>query len=1627
MSRYIKDKNYSKQPALIQNYSYRYNFAADAPNNMFDTVGNYNSKGEYPGTTDQKYTQYYFSISQNNNANFRYAEVKMHALYHVKAPVFVTSSTDNIKIKNVVGSLITVIYKGKQLEIDSKYETVSSNDFVAELVPFENGAVISITGTDYDSGTFTLQGAYNTANVKYLYMDNDNIVLDYKSTEARININDILFSKGFLQVSSININTGDTNIIENIGIDDEYTVVRHTWDTGINTLSYYWINKEHILEITTSELIIYEKTTAFDDWLGNTLSAAHRYNKSAYISNTCITYGMSSVCGTDNAYFYTMEAVTNKKLCITVYDVLDNMKAQTILLYVNGKNGINRTLGEPLVSDYTKACIESYQSITAGEILTNAKVTCTLIDNKLLFGFAIDKALSQWTVFCNIGPNRDVTFDHILTGYGYVGPDGSITGGEIPEIAFDINKGFTGTVKPLSELFKDNANEDKTSAINGDFKITGIYGNEKQHWYIYKSIDRIVSHLKYNKAMHIHEVVYIPIGHKYVADYASTSFYVNKIRGLVPQATTLFGLIPYGEKTALKHTIEALTAICNPTIWFLDPNWAKFGYLQQSIGQYSYVYYNSSDNLVGNVKNENEDMSSTKEPTLQIKDSRSLLDTFKNEHKILTKDELSFDKQVREQTIETNTEKARRLGFLYSLLMSGLGTAVQAIPAVKVNETQNQTSTNDIAKQFSQFAMENALTTAASDIGVAASTGLAMASKVVAVKTLDMFYSVSANNKMYAGPGYVCHRFIAQCIAQSVSNRFVQATQTGMFTVLTPLSIIDLQIKNLVLKVSNDCANTIAEGALSSGAALTLKGIASVATGIAALTIQAVTKEAIEMNNFFIEILPDIINCIKTADAASFINYGNISSHNIDIEAKHAYGSKHLDLMWPCFNTESTTMTVEEPQVEKHSTKAAVDFSNKSGLAAEWLNSSSKTSVMTFNGLLIDSKGIDLAKGDINDVTSDKNNTFKETLQGDVYAEYIYVKGVTKAENNQARMPEDMAVIEGTTAFLPVEAFKNENINCEKVFTVEPVQDYVINDKWEIGITANQTGAVWVSCRDTKLIDGEYSNVIFNDEACLIACPYTAIEVMQGIHTEYLRPYAVSPTALAWNITGLNVCYDNEMYHGFDGVGYRITEWHGSAGLDKEFLTYYYCLQSNNRFKRGNILPPGQFLGSYNCLASNGIVSRDPIYTTYRVDNLHIGAYNMLPNENREQTRYAIPLFTDVLSTLPTVVKTLSSHSLLVYEGITSLTTTGRITQGDYKVPKTVDFAINKQIFRATNEYICMLNSDGLPAGEIVATLGLKFIGATPMQAFFYSDATRAYYVFTGAANLTKQDIWNRFKDIKDGKWDFVNHEVVFQCLGNMTRLYDDTSDIDEDASDNLFIAHLNNNGISGDITPPNKAIFNPTYTGSWFKTYSFSGGLAFQGPNRFIVNRFICLDYMLEDIVNNRKKWKRVSKDKFSPFREYKEDFNNVTERIEDGVNGWTHNPFLLCTAPLGVDEDTDCMYEWELVFTWTDEMDILYKDGSYACVNIMAQTMCPGGKKRSDITHLYLTKELFTRSDNTGYYSFRFSSRNGAGNREQLFIWSDAYIAMSSLSVEYKVITSRRQTPLATSQVDIKELSEF
>ena len=1570
----------------------------------------------------------------------------------------------------------TITFNSKQHNAESMIYNVCACCICNTEQNITGCATLCVCGADFDYATFTLCGIYKNKGTECLSLhaiDSNNLTLQYADNTCftQIKIDDILNNDTFIDITATNINdsvsskdgkdnTNETKIAS-IELNSEYQIIKQQWDSTIETETMWWIDNNHVLLLTHDYFILKEKAfdtetgdAILDDWNGDQWNIKQKFLRTDFVNSTTTKFGVSNVYGQtaqDNggAILWTFSVIDTAHFKLTCYIPSLNMtKAFSTIFEIEELN-----YGQKLSTAPNK--ISVYTSLDAQALISQAEVTATHVGLHFMIGIHLDSALRQWTF---IYKRESWQLVRKITGYGYVGVNGSLTGGQFPSQHVNAEYGFFGSVNFINDL-----NNYHNASVDGNFSMTGIYGTQEQQWYLYKTIDKICSHMQFVESSDVKNhgasiplvCKWLPIKSTYSAMYSSPSFILNRLTGFMPEPTTIGSIFDFGNNS-INTLINVLTAIASPSIWFLNICWIKFGFLNQAIGQYAYTYKTTDKSISADV--------ATIEAFKQANDEQSTNDNmsaFKQNANILARDMLSFDKQEFTQTCTTKSTSNEGISdFWLCLLQAGISGLNVASIATKpqADSILNRNTPGDFGRIFSQFAIENALDSARADLGVSKSNDIVLASKVTAVKTLDMFYSTSSQSMMYAGPGYVCHNFIGYCVAQSMSNRFLSGSQSSMFTALTVLSNLSFMIKVTILKCVSYLFEKLAASVKGSGTYI--MGSGTTWGDIAASAMRAaafVSDQLIATNEFFIQNMPELIRAIcPNYPNAQFSSPGNISSHDIDIEAKHNYGSKHVTFMWPCFGCESTYFTKETVAAVLKDMPVKIDFTPQS------------------NSIIANTKGkINLYVSGIDNVTSDSNNQFKQTLYDDVHSHYIYAKGWSEVDN----VPPDTAVVEGTTTFLPTVPFKNENIDVTMTFPTAPIQDYMIDDQWSLGFTANQGGILWVSVKDTKLIDGSWSNIVITDDTALVASPYTAIELKKQIERDYIRPVAVTPNALAWNMTGLNVSYDSKMYHGFDGYGYRLVHWEGSSGMAMEDLTLEYCFTENDHFKRSNILMPNHFFGNFTSLPAISLDTdtRDNLYHQFEIDTKGIGIENITSAENKHLTRYAMPIFTEQLSTMPSVIKTLSSYRLNVIQGVTSLTSDLRLTQNTYKIPKSIDFNINKTLYRATEEYVNALNESGLSVGDLTSKLGLEFIGATPTQAFFYSEATRAYYSFTGAAMIQKQDVWNRFKDIKDGKWDFVNQNVVFQCIGNMTRVMDNVVDTDNDLIDNIFIATMDGqkSGITGEITPPNTAIFDNK---SWFKTYSFAGGFAYQGPNRYIVNRFICLDYMIDDIVNNKGKWTRVDRDTFNPYRKYNETFKSVNDRVGDSndytytkattfdenttyyyisdkqwkrayglteaqfnqgsyytrkltpvVEGWTHNPFLLATAPLGLSENIDCLYEWTLTFTWTDEMDMLYGNKDYACVNIMAQTMCPGGKKRTEPTHLYLYKELFTRSDNSGYYSFKFTSRNGAGNREQLFIWSDAYIAMTGLAVSYKIVTDNRTTPLATSQVDIQEMSEF
>lgn len=1425
---------------------------------------------------------------------------------------------------------------------------------------------------------------------------------------------DIEENVGYLQCYSTDINSAslERKHLAKIDTKEEYQLVKQAWNTTTAIENYWWITEDKILYLTKDKFILVQKEDKLDHWNGDKWTEIKSYDRTKFLPSTVVQYGVANLNGKCNegAMLWALSPYSDDTFTLVLYRLLDNL-SQPVDDVQFGEFSfeiVKRNIGSKLNVSYTDNKLYSYSGANVYDLLANARVsTAQIVDgviSKFIIGIHADNNFNQWALSCDL---NNVHWN-IIQGYGFVGIDGSLTGGEIPDKYFTVSSnggGFTGTVEDLNTLStvtKEINNAAELSQFN-----TRVVGNENQQWYIDTSIDGIVSHITFdskngNFVKHI-----LPILNNYTYCYESPSFITRVAGDMALQMKALLSMIPAVNKQNQWIWNLLFGFIGAPLAYYINPKISYVNYLQQTFGQYAYVHYNST--------------SLYQAKDLSSKDVVSPLESADTDTAVaVTKDELSFDIVTISQEQDCGSSPWDE--FFY-LLGTALTTALDYTKEkLKVNEAQNQSATTDKGKKYSQMFLKN-VDSMMKDAFTSKSYTSTLSSEVTMLKTLDMFYSTAASQKICAGPGFVNHNFVAQCVAQSMVSTQLEANQLSMLAIFTPLTTIQMRLELQILKKT---ITFLQEQVKAWGGPLwAVAGAGSTGKSFPTLaSVFAVLAKALELTYITIELaipaVEDILNALGGNHITSTIT-NTMSNHNVQIEPKHRYGSNSEVFMWPCFDCKDNVYVREKVVADTESKpwKLSMNPVSKYSMpAANEAVTSLRKKLSRYNN------GWSLMYSDRpTSATVSPSSNVELFAYGDVDYRVAVCRGVTE----DVVLPTDMACVIGAENFLPADNFKNENISeSEPVFAVPVIQDYMLSEDWKLAMTCTDGEIAWVSCKDTKLIDGAPSNVIVSDDFCGIASPYTAIEVKRELSVDYLRPWAVTPNVLALNVTGLNTAFDNKMYHAFDGYGYRITNWYGSAGMNKEKYTLLYDFQINDRFKRSNKLPPNQFLGNFKSTPDTSIQSLDKVFCQVMVPSENEGTYAGTVGEDKDVIRYALPIFSEFVSTLPAIVKTLSSYKLAVVDGVTSLCTDLRNTQSAYKTSVSTDFNIGTEQYRVTNDYICSVkNEQGVTiVTELVATLGLTYIGATLTEAYFYSSATRKYYSYTGGANLNAVDMLERFRDIKNGIWDFVDHTVIMPCLATFDRLDSNVHD-DADETDNIIIPMIANNEFAGEVTPPVTTIFN---TDSWFRTLSLPAGLTFQGPNRCIINRFIFMEYMTDGIKSNRGKWVRVPKEKYHPFRTYREEYKEVTNSVNepDNVNGWTHNPFLLVTAPLGVNEETDCLFEWEITFAWTVEMDKIYEQQDYVCVNIMSETMTPGGKVYSRPTHVYLTKELFTRTGNYGYYSFRYEGNNGIGNRERLHIWADGYIAVSSVQVEYKPMTTKRQTKL-TQYVDVQHLNEF
>lgn len=1518
-------------------------------------------------------------------------------------------------VKSLADDVYALDYNGNEYTVD----TINLvTDFLGKEFTTEKTAVAYTTDIDYTMSTefqAYVRGPYKALdNMRAVSFNNNTLTVEINGTQYSVNISATKGSKGLFDPDlSSNmtfkyIDTQEEELVSNITAEvepgNEYQFLKQQWDTTNATENFWWVDDSHVLVLTKTRFILRTKTSELDDWDGDVFEDSRTWLRSVYLKPEVLRYGMTSAYNGASALFWVIKKTSSIVFTVTFYNPFTMSQQNTMTFTLTHKE-----LGVQLITANTTQ-LNTYSTIVIDNLISQSKFSSTVLNNYILFGIHYDSNFNQWV---GVKPLTNGT-QKVIQGYGFVGVDGSLTGGEIPSVYFDVNKGFTGTVKPLSVL---SATPKDISESNGILSLYNIdvgdivVGNDAQQWYIRKSMPGIVSHLTYtSNGSFSAKILYL--NNNLAQVYGSPSFLLRSMSDYVPWVMSAMEIFPSeagdAGSNALGILYKTIIAIAGaPMIYGMSPKFNTTAYLQQTLGQYAYVHYNSTGGA-------------EKDKTVES-DTESVSNSQNN---IVSADDKG-NEELKSSDVTFNTHVIKQSGSYDSPWKSFVGACIMSYLAVdafdkqelKVNAQQNQSAVSDVGKKFETFFLNNmdGLSSAANVIKGAVPT---VSSTVTGNLSLDMFYSTSDRQQVQAGPGWVNHNFVAQCVAQSVTSNQLELNQVGVQYIISALSIYQLKLTvrgeemtaDILEKealVVNTMSMSIMGNAINIGAVM----------GQAMIAGAKVIRVAMQAQQLFLELFPTILQGLGADEIHPNI-LNSTSNHVYDVEGKHKYGSKSECFMWPCFGVDTPQKINDEKVTAQLGNNA---WPLKMPISMAYSHNISTLTEYSYNTYKFLS-GLRTYK--VENTAEWKNITCYN------YDKVPYYTAKLQGTAVQVTLPADMSYVIGTDTFLPNTLYRNENIGeSDPVFPTAPFQDYIIDKQWQIGQTASVGMTTWISCKDTKLIDGELSNAVISSTFCGLAAPYTAIEVKKGITRKYLRPWAITPNALLLNNTGLNCCFERKVYHAADGFGYRIVNWLGASGMNKEHQTFMYSFLVNDRFKRSNKMPLNEFLGNFK---SDPVVAtygdyNDKVFTLITQPGEGKGLTSGTVGEDKDIRRYSVPIFSEFVSTLPAVVKTISAYNLSVVDGITTLTSDNRDLQTAYKAPVSVDFAIGKNMYRYTQEYICTLQQQSGVSivQDVVPCLGLEYIGATPYEAYLYSPATRQYYQFTGGSSLQLVDMIERFRNVVNGRYDFVNQEVLMPCFATFVRLDRQVQD-DENEVDNVIIPRLKGGRFIGEVQPPAETIFN---TRSWFRTLSMPMGTVYQGPNRCVVNRFVLSDYMVKQIKDNYGLWRRVPREEYHPFRTYKAQYERVDQDIgtEVEVTGWTHNLFLLVTAPLGVGEETDCLFEWEVTFCWPVEMDKLYDQGKYATVNIWGECMTPGGKVIPERpVHVYLTKELFTRTGNYGYYSFRYQSKCGAGNRERLHIWSDQYICVSGLQVEYKTVTSKR-TEILTQQVDIQDMSEI
>ena len=373
-------------------------------------------------------------LTYNLSTTLPYIENSEATITEINGSIY-TAKRSNKTMSIDIGSLV-ITYRGNSINMSKESDTI----YLANVDVYDKLVLNAV-----------IRGVFKTENciVKQLSADRVIITVDGVDYSVDISTNGLFDTskRSHMQYKYTFVEDPEMQQIQvaNIDPDNEYQFLKQQWDTTIATENFWWVNSTHILALTQSKFILREKTDQLHDWDGNIWKDTSEVLRGDILYNEIARYGMSSAYAGAQAYFWTLQKTSTSAFILQVYDPLNNMSRKlSISLFI-----YKQAIQTALMQTYGNSALCTYSDINIDNFLSQSKFTSTCRDGYLLFGIHYDNNFNQWAVRINLNTGSF----NVLQGYGFVGVDGCLTGGEIPTSCYSVSAGgFNKVLLPLTAL-----------------------------------------------------------------------------------------------------------------------------------------------------------------------------------------------------------------------------------------------------------------------------------------------------------------------------------------------------------------------------------------------------------------------------------------------------------------------------------------------------------------------------------------------------------------------------------------------------------------------------------------------------------------------------------------------------------------------------------------------------------------------------------------------------------------------------------------------------------------------------------------------------------------------------------------------------------------------------------------------------------------------------------------------------------------------------------------------------------------------------------------------------------------------------------------------------------------------